>query len=61
LTLARSLWDSGKDRNQALALGRHAYEAIPRAKMQHVSHYRELEAWLLPKLKGRGERPTPSM
>ena len=61
LTLARALWDSGKDRDQALALGRRAYEAIPRAKMQHVSHYRELEAWLLPKLKSHGERPTPSM
>jgi len=53
-TLARALWDSGKDRRQALALGQQAYDAFLKSGQPRGKPFRELEAWLLPKLKGQG-------
>jgi serine/threonine protein kinase/tetratricopeptide (TPR) repeat protein len=59
--LARALWESGRDRNHALDMGEHAYEVLQKLGEQKSEAYRELEPWLLPKLKGGGRQGSQGM
>jgi tetratricopeptide (TPR) repeat protein/tRNA A-37 threonylcarbamoyl transferase component Bud32 len=53
---ARALWDSGKDKETALQLGREAYDAFVKAGAPRTRPYRELETWLRAKSQGRTQR-----
>jgi tetratricopeptide (TPR) repeat protein len=57
--MARALWDSRRDREKALQLGREAYQAFNAAGGYRTQPYLDLEEWLLPKLKAQGLATSP--
>ena len=59
--LARALWDSGQDRRRALDIGEHAYREMQKLGEQDSEAYKELEPWLLPKLKVQTRRASNDM